>query len=596
MNMPILVAGLLALASCGNVLAAQLGQLSTYSRLGEALNARIELYGVGAEQAAALKLELKPDITAPHGSAERAAAGAIEARIVTDTGARTYISLSSDLAINEPVVSFRLRASSGETTTIGSYTLALPPGPRPAPRARSAGTRTTTVQQIAGARSYGPVRSGQTLWRILRDLGMTNGDTATLIEQIVAANPNAFVNADANRLRVGVTLDIPRSTVPVSAAPAENLSAAVTQPSSVPVADTAPSTTNATATPATATPATATPATATPATATPAVATPAVATPAVATPAVAAEPAVEAPIAAMTSDSPVVTAARFEDPQTTARLAALATKFAAIKARYAEQQSAPPPSTRAVTSAAPGASSEPGEPVPATPPQPVPAETAASSSPIGSNAIAVGGTSEAPRSTSLRMTIIMAISALIALVVLIRGGFFAYARWQRSRADNVASTGDQRLVAEIALKAEKRLRLEDEVKRRISNKREIAAVPPSTIERSIERVEHSERAEASVPLEEIENRIAHGQYAEAEAMLNSVIEQSPHNARAKMRLAEIYFLNERVDEFVTLAGEISARHRDDIGDEGWQRVMRMGKLIAPERPPFSGPVRVQDHR
>jgi len=75
-------------------------------------------------------------------------------------------------------------------------------------------------------------------------------------------------------------------------------------------------------------------------------------------------------------------------------------------------------------------------------------------------------------------------------------------------------------------------------------------------------------------------------------MLDVVIAQAPTNHRAKLRLAEIYYLNERVEEFVALASEIAAQHRNDIGDDGWQRVMRMGKAIAADRPPFSGPVQV----
>ena len=97
-------------------------------------------------------------------------------------------------------------------------------------------------------------------------------------------------------------------------------------------------------------------------------------------------------------------------------------------------------------------------------------------------------------------------------------------------------------------------------------------------------------------LAEIETRIAHGQYNAAEALLEQVIASAPNNFRAKMRLAEIYYLNERHDRFVELAKEIYQRHRADIGDDNWQRMMRMGKVIAPDQPPFSGPLPIPSPR
>ncbi|CAN0512238.1 unnamed protein product, partial [Phaeothamnion confervicola] len=57
--------------------------------------------------------------------------------------------------------------------------------------------------------NYGPVRAGQSLWGILKETGLARGDSHALMREIVAANPHAFVGADARRLRLGVMLQLP---------------------------------------------------------------------------------------------------------------------------------------------------------------------------------------------------------------------------------------------------------------------------------------------------------------------------------------------------------------------------------------------------
>ena len=91
------------------------------------------------------------------------------------------------------------------------------------------------------------------------------------------------------------------------------------------------------------------------------------------------------------------------------------------------------------------------------------------------------------------------------------------------------------------------------------------------------------------PEHQINNSIAHGRYGEAEELLREVINESPRNYSAKLRLAEVYYITERIGEFVDVSQDIHANHRAEISDEDWRRVMRMGKMIAPEQPPFSGP-------
>ena len=88
---------------------------------------------------------------------------------------------------------------------------------------------------------------------------------------------------------------------------------------------------------------------------------------------------------------------------------------------------------------------------------------------------------------------------------------------------------------------------------------------------------------------DIDMNIAGGFYSEAEEKLRQVIEKAPRNFTAKLRLAEVYYITEQADAFSDLAEELMVNHRKEITDDDWQRLVRMGKMIAPDFPLFSGP-------
>ena len=69
----------------------------------------------------------------------------------------------------------------------------------------------------------------------------------------------------------------------------------------------------------------------------------------------------------------------------------------------------------------------------------------------------------------------------------------------------------------------------------------------------------------------------------------------PSNVTAKTRLAEIYYITERAEEFGTIVEELQQTHRAELSNEEWQRIVRMGKVIAPDLAIFSGP-RVAERR
>ena len=144
-------------------------------------------------------------------------------------------------------------------------------------------------------------------------------------------------------------------------------------------------------------------------------------------------------------------------------------------------------------------------------------------------------------------------------------------------------------MAQISAKAEKRLQLEDEVKRSFTNnKLQLARKPTPAVERAVDP-----HAAMNHGFEEIETRIAYGHYDQAASLLVDVLDKSPHNHRAKLRLAEVYYLSGQREAFVALALDIQTEHRAEIDDDEWGRVVRMGKIIAPESAPFRGPTVIE---
>ena len=186
-----LLSGLLLLTSTFGAHAVHMGQISANSALGENLDARISLYGLGELSPATLAVEIRPDITEASGSAARRAAAAIVPSIVSTPSGYTYIQLDSSAAISEPVVQFRLRLGSPSVTMIKHYVLTLDPRAPPATATR---TPATTVPVQTATMTYGPVRGGQTLFGILQERGLNTSNAN--VAGVVAANPHAFVESN----------------------------------------------------------------------------------------------------------------------------------------------------------------------------------------------------------------------------------------------------------------------------------------------------------------------------------------------------------------------------------------------------------------
>ena len=74
----------------------------------------------------------------------------------------------------------------------------------------------------ADAVVYGPVKTGETLYRIALKHQQQGVTVSQMMTSIFEANPDAFEQGDINRLKVGSTLSIPDlGTVPAPAASAQ---------------------------------------------------------------------------------------------------------------------------------------------------------------------------------------------------------------------------------------------------------------------------------------------------------------------------------------------------------------------------------------
>ncbi|MEX2481822.1 MAG: tetratricopeptide repeat protein [Gammaproteobacteria bacterium] len=551
MRMPDITLYLVTALVCTDAAAFQLGQLTRHSRLGEPLDARVTLYGLSPTAAATTPpaVTVKPAIGLPPGSSARRAAESIAATLATDTSGMPYLALRSSAPVTEASFDFRLRVTFAGETMIAHYTVALDTAPRVRPDVATARSRPTaalrpvsrtvpaapTVARATpdadSASRYGPVRPGQSLWRILRERGLHRRDRQAVIERILADNPHAFIDGNADRLRVGVMLNLPGP-------PASERAGAAQSRTGEPPARPIPA------------------------------------------------PAAVTQHPAESRALPPTTAAGLDGDAAAmaARLEALSAKFADIRARYAAQETSgttatTPQSTPSAEIASDTGSvtdSRVGEAAMVEPGAADTLPTAADTLPTAADTAATADNAASAPATSLSTYILLGAGALISGLALVAGILMAMRASRRRRLHGRDRTTEQALVAEITRKAEKRLLLEDSVKRRMSQNRQAATAAAGQLHEA--------------DLHEVDHRIAHGQYAEARALLGDVITAAPDNFRAKLRLAEICYLDENRAAFVAIADDLYRRHRADIGDEGWQRVMRMGRVLVPDQPPFSGPV------
>ena len=502
---PFLIAALLLAQS---LQATQLGAIRPLSKIGEPLNAAIDIWLGARTERDVTSIEFSPDAAYRSNRALTAIAKQLQGRFESDSSG-TRLRVFTQSPIVEPIVAFQVRIVTAELTIRRHYALSLQPPlqNRAQPTARRTRVRKPQRPLPIDAEQYRVV-SGDSLFAIARRVKADPGESLNSIaDKIFALNRDAFVGGDKNKLRAGVTLQIPRASAKVEAA---------------------------------------------------------------------------MPTARSTSTNTALQAAKLQrrteaaaeaEAELALELAALAKKYAALKSRYDDQKKRAdhnrPTAKRVIPTPQPQEIAKAD--TAAIPPSPPPtAVLEVNPQPANDSRIAQGIDSGAQLTKTSPLRVLAIAGLLVALALLV---------W---------------LVVKRLLAAQTKRR-EDTRKRVIELQRKTAIARKI----ALQSINDAANDETSVTTNysnilgdspsAIDFTIAHGRYAEAETMLRKRIAASPHDYATKLQLLEIYYMTEQIEPFCELAAELGGQYRDDLSDDQWRRIVRMGKIIAPERVPFSGP-------
>ncbi|SDI01027.1 pilus assembly protein FimV [Pseudomonas delhiensis] len=206
--------------------ALELGDIASQAALGQTLDARIELRGMGDLGSEDLKVSLVPQQEAERLGMQPNYVFLSGLRFTPEVGrnGRGVIRVQSSAPVREPYVNFVLQVVWPQGRAMREYTLLLdPPNYQAVARAPSA----PAVSAVPSTASAPPVRqvpvgaapepsgghriaAGDTLWAIASRYRPA-GDASVMqtMRAIQALNPQAFLDGNANRPRVGAVLRLP---------------------------------------------------------------------------------------------------------------------------------------------------------------------------------------------------------------------------------------------------------------------------------------------------------------------------------------------------------------------------------------------------
>jgi len=284
------------------------------------------------------------------------------------------------------------------------------------------------------------------------------------------------------------------------------------------------------------------------------------------------------------------------------RNAELAKLQAQIGSRAAAAPAAPatPPSAATPAPAAPPATAPiPPTPTPEAaqttpPPEAAPAPHRAPHAPAA-HATPTGAPSESLGSTLLRY---WWIAALIVAAILARIGLSAYRSRQEtnfddslgrlatagadSNRDSLGDTANMRAARDPAFLVEEGAAHE----RPRAPAATIAARPAAPIDdtRSNETAINLDQGD---PLAEADFHMAYGLYDQAADLVRIAIAREPDRRDLKLKLLEVFFVWGNKEQFLRSAHEL-AETRDQAVPGEWEKIVIMGKQLAPEDPLFAG--------
>ena len=89
------------------------------------------------------------------------------------------------------------------------------------------------------------------------------------------------------------------------------------------------------------------------------------------------------------------------------------------------------------------------------------------------------------------------------------------------------------------------------------------------------------------PLAEADFHMAYGLYDQAADLIRIAISREPNRRDLKLKLLEVFFVWGNKEQFLTAARELAASRADAAPGE-WEKIVIMGKQLAPEDPLFAG--------
>ena len=95
--------------------------------------------------------------------------------------------------------------------------------------------------------------------------------------------------------------------------------------------------------------------------------------------------------------------------------------------------------------------------------------------------------------------------------------------------------------------------------------------------------------ESGDPLAEADFHMAYGLYDQAADLIQVASKREPERRDLRLKLLEIYFVWGNRDRFLELAHELGAT-RDRAAPGEWDKILIMGKQLAPDDPVFRGPI------
>lgn len=205
------------------------GKVQVRSALNQPLNAELELFAVKPNDLANLDVKISTQALAGNISSRAANFDySIETR-----GGRYYLKLISRQPIREPLLNFLVEVQWPQGRLLRELAIFLDPPtssvdltltaglpPRIAPRSQAPRTRPQTSSRTRSAPasssssgeivgSYGPVKRGETLWRIADRMRPEGVSIPQMMQALFDSNPRAFSRPGLDHLMAGVTLQVP---------------------------------------------------------------------------------------------------------------------------------------------------------------------------------------------------------------------------------------------------------------------------------------------------------------------------------------------------------------------------------------------------